>query len=231
MKQRQGYYMVIPAKVWDTELSEKAILTYGHISVLVKKEGYCYANNSYFMKKLKVKVSSIKRYLNELEDERLIKRVIIYEEDSKIIKERRIYLMDQPGFIDEPSPGITDEPSPGFTDGPDNNTRNNNTSNNIIDDNKGKIFFRIVEAYPKNRIGNRQHGLKKFNELDMDQCKLAAKNLKRYLKLTEGYNKSLQNYIAEECFTEKWLQAKQKNKSKKGGSNYIDTTHNFNGEY
>ena len=45
---------------------------------------------------------------------------------------------------------------------------------------KGKIFFRIVEAYPACSIGNRQHGLKKFLKLDMDQCKLAAKNLKRY---------------------------------------------------
>ena len=96
---------------------------------------------------------------------------------------------------------------------------------------QGKIFFRIVEAYPKNRIGNRQHGLKKFNELDMDQCKLAAKNLKRYLKLAGEYVKSLQNYIEQECYTEEWLKAEEKNKSKKGGSNYIDTTHNFNGEY
>ena len=47
MKQRQGYYMVIPSNVWDTDLSDKAILAYGHITLLSKKEGYCYANKDY----------------------------------------------------------------------------------------------------------------------------------------------------------------------------------------
>lgn len=97
---------------------------------------------------------------------------------------------------------------------PDNNT-NNNTNSNNIDEAKGKIFFKIVERYPKNRIGNRQHGLKKFKNLDTEQCKLAIKNLDRYLTLAGGYVKSLQNYITEECFSEEWLSEEERNKNKK----------------
>jgi len=94
-----------------------------------------------------------------------------------------------------------------------NNTKNKDNTN--IDDVLGKIFFKIVELYPKNRIGNRQHGLKKFKQLDTEQAKLALKNLDRYLKVSNGYVKSLLNYITEECYTEAWLQAEEKTKQSK----------------
>ena len=97
------------------------------------------------------------------------------------------------------------------------------------DDIKGKIFFKIVNHYPKNRIGNRQHGLKKFKVLTIDNAKLAAINLKRYLKLSEGFHKSLQNYIAEECYSEDWLRAEETKNDKQ--SNKQNDTKTFNGTY
>jgi hypothetical protein len=92
----------------------------------------------------------------------------------------------------------------------DNNTKLVDTTDDIL----GKIFFKIVEFYPKNRIGNRQHGLKKFKQLDIDQAKLAAKNLKRYLTVAGQYVKSLQNYIDQECYSEAWLKAEEETKQK-----------------
>lgn len=83
------------------------------------------------------------------------------------------------------------------------------------DDIKGKIFFKIVELYPKNRIGNRQHGLKKFKQLDINQAKLAAVNLKRYLAVAGTYVKNLQNYITEECWSDEWISGEEETKSKK----------------
>lgn len=102
------------------------------------------------------------------------------------------------------------------------------TNNTNIDDVYGKIFFKIVDMYPTNRIGNRQHGLKKFKALDIDQAKLALKNLNRYLTVSNGYTKSLQNYITEECFTEAWLKAEEETKAKKAG---ITNTKTFNKNY
>lgn len=93
-----------------------------------------------------------------------------------------------------------------------NKTKNKETN---IDDAYGKIFFRIVDAYPANRIGNRQHGLKKFKNLTMDEAKLAATNLKRYLAVAGEFVKSLQNYIDQKCFAEDWLKAEEETKRKK----------------
>ena len=111
----------------------------------------------------------------------------------------------------------------------DNNKKNKNKEDNIDDDILGKIFFKIVELYPKNRVGNRQHGLKKFKQLDIDQAKLAATNLKRYLKVAGQYVKSLQNYIDQECYSEAWLKAEEETKTKKNST--TDNTKTFSGNY
>tara|TARA_R110000772_G_scaffold245957_2_gene359569 strand:- start:2159 stop:2908 length:750 start_codon:yes stop_codon:yes gene_type:complete len=99
-----------------------------------------------------------------------------------------------------------------------NNNKNKDNKNNI-DEVKGKVFFKIVDMYPKNRIGNRQHGLKKFIKLDTNQCKLALTNLNRYLAAADGYTKYLQKYIEEECYSEEWLSAEERNKKNKSSIN------------
>ena len=231
MENKESYYMNIPASVWDTDLSAKAILCYGHVTVLANKNGFCYANNKYFERVLKVSTSTLSRYLNELESLGLIRREVTYKPDSKEVHQRRIY-MNIPVITNEHT-HIQKRKDPIITDEQDNTTRNNNTRDNIIDvpseDNiKGKIFFKIVDLYPKNRIGNRQHGLKKFKTLDIDQAKLAATNLKRYLKVSGQYVKNLQNYITEECWSEEWLKLEEtKSKSK----DIKSTTNNFSGQY
>ena len=231
MKNKEGYYMVIPANVWDSGLNAKAILCYGHITVLANKGGFCYANNKYFEKVLDVSTTTVGRYLNELEDLGLIKRQLIYKEGSKEIDERRIYL-NTGMFTDEYRPINTDEQTPIFTSEQDNTTSNNNTSNNIIEDDiKGKMFFKLVDMYPKNRIGNRQHGLKKFKNLDIDKAKLALVNLNRYLAVAEGYVKSLQNYITEECYTEDWLAGEEKLKKNKNNPVKGINTKDFDTNY
>ena len=50
-----------------------------------------------------------------------------------------------------------------------------------------------------------------LGRLTKEEAKLAAKNLKRYLKVAGTFTKSLQNYIDEKCFTESWLQAEELN--------------------
>lgn len=107
---------------------------------------------------------------------------------------------------------------------------------NILDvtsdeDYYGKIFFKIVDNYPANRIGNRQHGLKKFKLLTKDNAKLSAVNLKRYLATANEprFIKSLQNYIVEECFSEKWLKAEETKNDKQ--NNKQNDTKTFSGTY
>ena len=231
VENKESYYMNIPATVWDTELNPKAILCYGHITVLANKQGFCYASNSYFERVLKISTSALTRYLNELEELQLIRREIIYKPNSKEVDERRIY-MNIPITMDEHRPIVKDKHRPIVKDEQDNTTSNNNiNNNNILDDDwYGKIFFKIVDSYPANRIGNRQHGLKKFKLLTKDNAKLSATNLKRYLATVNEprFIKSLQNYIVEECFSEKWLIAEEtKNNKQNINKNNVTNAKSF----
>ena len=224
---KQAYYMVIPSTVWNTDLNQKAVLLYGHISVLANKKGYCHANNKYFEKVLNISTATVGRLLNELKAKDLISSRVIYKEKSKEVLERRIY-MNTGIIMDDNSPVITDDNRPVITDEPDNSTSSNTTrSNSKSDEVLAKIFFKIVEVYPKNRIGNRQHGLKKFQKLDIEQAKLAGKNLKRYLDVSREFVKNLQNYIEQECYTEEYLVAEET----KNNRNNITNTKTFEQNY
>ena len=232
MENKESYYMVIPAKVWDTDLNPKAILCYGHITVLANKLGYCFATNAYFMKILNVSDTTLGRYLNQLEKLDLIKRVLIYGEDGKTVIERKIYL-NTGTHTGEHSPGLTGEHSPGLTGEQDNTTSNNNTSTNITDASRqtrieNLYWKKLVPAYPTNRTGNRQHALKKWLQLEDKEMVLAIKNLDRYLKLAGSYVKTMQNYLDQRCFTEEWLRAESETKQNK---NNTTDTKTFNGNY
>ena len=227
----QSYYMNIPAEVWDSNITAKAMILYGHISVLSNKKKYCYATNGYFEKVMKCSTSTITRCLKELEDIGIITRQNIYTEGTRNIEMRKIFL--NIGIIkNDHRPIVKNEHSPIITDDQDNSTSNNTKISNVLDvpsqdDIKGKIYFKIVDNYPANRIGNRQHGLKKFKKLDIEEAKLAGRNLKRYLNLSEGFHKSLQNYITEECWSEPWLNAEENKNNKKD----ITNTKTFEGNY
>jgi len=234
MENKESYYMNIPATVWDSKLRANAKLCYGHITVLANKKGYCFATNTYFAKSLGVSKTSVSQYISELTKLGVITTVIILQPGSKEVKERRIYLTSIPiednfnGPIKENLNGAIEDNFKGNTTS--NNTTSINTKLDVpSDDILGKIFFKIVDLYPKNRIGNRQHGLKKFKQLDIEQAKLALVNLKRYLTISGAYVKSLQNYIQEECYSEAWLSAADETNSKK--TTITNDTKNFDTNY
>ena len=221
-KEKPSYYMIIPATVWAADIKDKAKLCYGHITVLANKQGYCFATNAYLAEQLGCSPTSASRYISELEQLGVITTQLIYKKDSKEVEQRRIYLSTNLTIAaDNTVKGPTDEIDRGPTDeiDRDNSTSINNININTIDEAKGKVFFEIVNRYPKNRIGNRQHGLKKFIQLDTKQCKLALTNLNRYLAVAGDYVKNLQNYIMEECYTEEWLIEAERNKKQKSNIN------------
>jgi len=221
-----SYYMIIPATVWDADIKDKAKLCYGHITVLANKKGYCFANNAYFAERLGCSITSSSRYISELEKLGVITTKLIYKKDSKEVEQRRIYIATAINQTDSTLPSeLTVAYRQNLQQPTDQIDRDNNTSNNNInintniDELKGKVFFEIVNRYPKNRIGNRQHGLKKFIKLDTQQCKLALTNVNRYLAVAGDYVKNIQNYITEECFSEEWLLIEEKNKKNKSNIN------------
>lgn len=223
-----SYYMIIPATVWNSDIKDKAKLIYGHITVLANQKGYCWATNIHLAKAVGVRnKETVSGYISDLKELGVITTQVILHEDSKQVKERRIYLstpinQEINSINQEVNRPVNQEVNrPVNQEVTGNTTSNNNINNNTIsdDDYYGKIFFKIVDGYPTNRIGNRQHGLKKFKLLSKQDAKLAAKNLKRYLNLAGKFVKSLQNYIQEECYSEEWLKAEELNKSKKQNTN------------
>ena len=122
MSEKQSYYMVIPAEVWESNLTAKAMILYGHISVLANNRKYCWANNQYFTKAMKISEATVCRCLNELETEGFIIRDLIYVPGSKQVQERRIYLNVKAGRKIETRPGRKIETRPGRKNEKDNST-------------------------------------------------------------------------------------------------------------
>ena len=157
MEQLASYYMVIPAKVWNTKINPQAILLYGHISVLSTKEGFCWSTNSYFEKALGVSEATISRCLATLETIGVIRRELIYAPGTKHVQERKIYLVDQPvlsqetiaNITDDTRPVITGDYSPVITGDQDNSTSLNTINPiNIKDNNKSLLgSLSSLDAY------------------------------------------------------------------------------------
>ena len=122
MSEKQSYYMVIPAEVWESNLTAKAMILYGHISVLANNRKYCWANNQYFTKAMKISEATVKRCLHELEVEGFIIRDLIYVSGTKQVQERRIYLNVKAGLKIGSRPGRKNELRPGLKDDLDNST-------------------------------------------------------------------------------------------------------------
>jgi hypothetical protein len=105
-------------------------------------------------------------------------------------------------------------------------------TNPILDEEEKKktmIFYKLVDMYPKNKIGNRKHGLTAFKKLNLEQAKTALINLNRYLKTVNDsiYIKSFLNYIDQECWSEEYLKLEEAKSIKRGK----DTKHNIPTNY
>lgn len=62
-----GYYAIIPATVrYDKRLKAAAKLLYGEITCLTQRDGYCWADNSYFAELYGVDTSTISRWISQL---------------------------------------------------------------------------------------------------------------------------------------------------------------------
>lgn len=92
--EKQNYYAILPAEVrYDKELKPIEKLLYAEITALSNKEGYCYASNKYFADIIGVVNETVSRQITKLINKGYVKRKLIYNENSKEIKERRLYPM------------------------------------------------------------------------------------------------------------------------------------------
>lgn len=94
---KPNYYSITPANVrYDKSLPMGARFMYGEITALTKKDGYCWAGDSYFAELYEVTNTTIQNWLRALERKGYISRKRIYKEGTKQIKNRYIRLFDTP---------------------------------------------------------------------------------------------------------------------------------------
>ena len=263
-----GYFGFITSEVLhDPNLSDRAKLLFCHISVLVKKEGYCWASNAYFEKAFNVKKNAINNSLRELEEGGFIRREVIYREGTKAIEKRKIYIVlgsiprnttasipeDTTASIPEDTDkrtsykNKTKEKAP--LDGASSLEAKRKKCGGILDltkvklteeekqyltndekqlVNKGNLFWKAFgmtkeesedarEMYPLNKIRNRrQCYIHWMHKMSVDECKLAIKNVKRYLSVKDQpYQGDLLTYLKERRWSEQWLRLEEEDKALK----------------
>lgn len=97
---RPNYYSIMPASVrYDDRLRPNEKIIYSEITALSNKYGYCTAGNAYFADLYKATKSTISRWISHLDECGYIKVKIIYEDDGKTFKQRRIYIASS--YIEE----------------------------------------------------------------------------------------------------------------------------------
>ena len=123
-----NYYSVIPATVrYDKRLKSAEKLLYGEITALSNCYGYCFATNKYFTNLYNVTPHTVSQWLSHLNKLYYIKIDLIKSEDNEI-KERQIYILDNPYVQKSTYPYIQN-----YTYPIDKKVQDNNINNNIDD--------------------------------------------------------------------------------------------------
>ncbi|MBQ9607831.1 MAG: helix-turn-helix domain-containing protein [Lachnospiraceae bacterium] len=139
MEDKPNYYAIIPADIrYDKSLKDKAKFLYAEITALCNKDGYCFASNKYFADLYGVRKETISRLLNELKNRGYIEIKLEYDEKTKEIKRRLIYLLTKMSIpLDQTINNPIDQKVK------ENNTSINNTINILVD------FYNRLDKFPK----------------------------------------------------------------------------------
>lgn len=198
----KAYYAIIPANVrYDKELTPNAKLLYGEITALCNEKGYCWASNKYFAELYGVSTVSISKWVNQLAKKGYIGTTIAYEDGTKEIKERRIYISTPiKEKFNTPIRKVKDPIKEKFNTPikekfKDNNTLFNNTTNTTTNNSDDDIFKKIVQAFEQNGFGTINLTTKEMivdlvevysGEWTLEAIEIAVKNNARNLNYVEG---------------------------------------------
>jgi hypothetical protein len=184
---KPNYYAVITAEVrYDTRLTPFAKLMYAEVVALANKEGYCWANNSFFAKNYETTERTVQRALSLLEE-----YGYIYKEITNNNTERKLYIT-----MTKQSEGVDKTVSTP----PDKKVIQNTTSKNIK---KEYIYKRDLEDFGKfwNKLQGRKlqkpAALKAYVQIDTE---FSAEELAQ--KFNELLHSREEKYVP---YPQKWL--------------------------
>lgn len=88
---KNNFYSILPAVVrYDDELPSSAKIVYTEISALANRKGYCYASNRYFADIYHVSISTVSRWIHQLEKKKYIR--CEYLNEGAHVNCRKIYI-------------------------------------------------------------------------------------------------------------------------------------------
>ncbi len=173
-KEREcGMFATIPMIVLhDKELKDKAKLLYGEISSLCCKEGYCWATNNYFAERYGTTKETISKLISHLNQKGYVNVVLIKDEDTNQVIQRRIYIMQNLLGIGKNfnTPIEEKDNTPIVQKDKDNNKDKNNKNNNNSAKPKNEVVERLWKLYPRKKGKFKENTVMKIiKEIGEDQ--------------------------------------------------------------
>jgi hypothetical protein len=169
-----NFYAIIPASVrYDEKLMPNAKLLYGEISAMTSKEGYCWAENSYFAELYEVSIWTISRWISQLEKQGHIKTIL-----NKIQGNKRKIFIEVSSFdlLTKNAIPITEKRKRVLTksaiaiDGKRTSIYENNTMNNTMNRERKALAFFEVNS-PSEWENFQMRFRKKFSETEWEKFK------------------------------------------------------------
>lgn len=133
-----GFFAIIPAIVRYADITPNAKLLFGELTALTNREGYCWANNSYFSKLYGVSERTISRWIEELFENKFINVIIEKKYLRKIYLSTGILPIDK-NFIPDRQKFHT--PMTKMSKGIDKKFIHNNTYNKTIINKENKVLY------------------------------------------------------------------------------------------
>lgn len=177
-----NYYGILPANIrYDKRLKPMEKIMYCEITALTNKNGYCYANNSYFASLYEVHKNTVGVWINHLVECGYLRAELIYKAGTKEVQERRLYIsIPAEEKNSTPANENVDTPQQKDCDPINENVEDNNTSINITskilkDIHTGEQKEKVIgeTEVKKEQIENApveiQQILKKYNELGLPE--------------------------------------------------------------
>ena len=118
---KNNYYAIIPATVrYNKDLKPNEKLLYGEITALANSKGFCFASNRYFAELYKVTIHTVSQWISHLEKLGYV-NIELIKDNKKEIKERRIYICDNPYIEKDTYPYVLKSTYPIYKKVQDNN--------------------------------------------------------------------------------------------------------------
>lgn len=217
MEEKPSYYSILTADVrYDERLKKYADckVLFSEITALSNKYGYCTASNGYFARLYDRPKPTISRWINLLIKLGYLKSEMIYKENSKEIKERRLYPITTPikannnrGINTSVKGGINTDNNRGINASvKDNITSINTINNNITTTTTGTTEIGSIYEFWESNVGSLSPYLYEEIQAIYDNWKEVSKQPKEMIleSIKMALDKGVRNISYIKTILKRW---------------------------